>query len=150
VRLSLLLYADNLSMAKKNFETTALAVDEAVSALAQASLNITQPAFLLPCLDVNSGYYLPTLLKKQLEVDALDLLTYDRKYGLMKTKAILKPWVSNMLHHFSVDALGLFHNATGKAFIMPFQQIQPQDIAPRQLVVFQEAEYSRILYRLPQ
>lgn len=135
-------------MAKKDNETTALAVDEASAKLAHAALNITQPAFLLPNIYVSSGYYMPTLLKKQLEIDTLDLLTYSKQYGLMKTKALVKPWVSTLLYYFNVDALGLFHNDTGKTFLMAFQQIDPEEIAPRQLVIFKNNEESQILYRI--
>ena len=141
-------FADKLIMNKADFDSQSLLVNKATEEMALALLSLEKPAFIFPVKNYEQGYYMPKHISTTKEVDALTLLSYNRSYGLTKAKAIIKPWISNFVHHFdSIDALGLFHNEIGKAYLMAFDRVDVESIQSQQIVVYNDSSKNLILYR---
>lgn len=135
-------------MAKSDFDEKALLVKEVTEEMALALLSLEKPAFLYPLKGQQEGYYMPKLPATSQEVDALDLLSFSKQYGLVKARALIKPWISNFIHHFeNIDALGLFHNDIGKAFLFAFDSVDVSTIPEKQMVIYNNSNKNLILYR---
>jgi hypothetical protein len=137
--------ADTLNMSNKDVEFKTAQVDQAVNAMATAVLNFSNSAFLFPLNAETSAYYMPVETGRARFIDLLEVLTFEREYGLAKAKAILKPWISDSIHYFDFDAIGFFHDL-GKISLFSFNMVDLKNISPNQLVVYKD-DYQNIILR---
>lgn len=133
-------------MSNKDVELKISKVDQAVNEMANAVLNFSNSAFLFPLNTETSAYYMPVETGRARQLDLLEILTFERSYGLAKAKAMLKPWISDSIHYFDFDAIGFFHDL-GKISLFSFKMVDLKSISPNQLVIYKDDCQNLILCR---
>ena len=114
--------ADTVNMERKTFEETDNLINEVSSQLAKKVLALQDNGFHLLTLTKKDGLYVPDVINVKLEIDVLSILLYQKQYGLQKTKALLKPWVANILAlKPDIEALGFIRDDFGRCFLFGFQ-----------------------------
>lgn len=137
-------------MYKKSFEDTTVTVDNTASELALMLLNLNGGKSLISYIPEENSYYIPDLKSIYLNIDVLPLLTYRPDYGLMKTKAMLKPWLSNLFTlHDRIDAVCFIKDGQGRALLSKANKIDLSQVKPQTLMFKTENHKDIILIHTP-
>lgn len=137
-------------MYKKTFEDKAVIVDRTATELALMLLNLNGDKSLISYTTEDNLYYVPDLKSIYLNIDILPLLAYRRDYGLMKTKAMLKPWLSNLFTlHNNIDAVCFIKDGQGRAVLSKANKIELSQVKPQTLIFKSEKHKDIILIHTP-
>lgn len=91
--------ADNEIMKAVNYEDCILAIDELTESLVKDLLSFNAAGIVSQGSE--KKYFTIDKLKPTLDLDLLTILLYQKQYGKNKLKALLKPWVANVVQIFS-------------------------------------------------
>lgn len=112
-----------INMERKTFEQVDETTNLVSKTLADKVLALHANDFGLVTLDNTDGLYVPEFTQIKLEIDVLPLLIYQKQYGIQKTRALLKPWVANILAVYpNIEALGFVRDDYGIAYLFGFQK----------------------------
>jgi hypothetical protein len=119
-------------MKHKDVDELNKTVDLITESLLSTMLDFTVKVNVVPTRKDEVEYYMPTKDKPIIKVDILSLLTYSKKYGSIKAKAIIKPIISELIHsNYSVDAIGYLTNSFGKVYLYAFKAVSRQELNAR-------------------
>lgn len=119
-------------MKHKNVDKLNKTVELITESLLSTMLDFTIKVNVVPTNKDDVEYYMPIKDNPIIKIDILTLLTYSKKYGSIKAKAILKPIVSELIHsNYSIDAIGYLTNSFGKVYLYAFKAVSREELKSR-------------------
>lgn len=109
-------------MERKTFEQVDANINTASQVLADKILALHANDFGLCVFTEQDGVFTTDLTHVKLSIDVLPLLMYQKKYGVQKTRALLKPWIANMFAlNPQLEGLGFIRDDYGIVYLFGFK-----------------------------
>lgn len=110
-------------------------INKTAEELAMLLLSLNGSQNVISYMSEQNGIYEPETKGIYLQLDVIPILAYNKDYGMMKLKAMIKPWLCNLFAlNSKIDAVCFIRDTYGRATLVKAVKIDETEIKPQKLI----------------